>query len=577
MADKTASARTLWLRVALIAAAIAAFADAMSYATANEATPQQVVFCVCLALGCALLLTFATRRMAVALLTTSVLALLLQTIALLKMQYLNLPLFAPDLFYYSNGNTLEVIEHYPEISQEIIGRLLFALGLIGLCGFCEPPLWRRMRWPRRLLVQLFGIFASVAAIWGVSRPAGPFKEIHAPGPWESITSTSPLTAFVLSAYRMHVSLPAPDPQLADRYDWGAAASPEKSADPTPHRVLPDIVVVLEESTFDPTILDACTIPQCTSPLFAADANTAAHGPLHVHTFGGGTWTSEFALFTGLPTTLFGDGGFYAPFNLAPRVRFALPRLLKQRGYRNIAVYPMPATFGDARRAYMDYGFDEFHDSSEFHLTWTSPDSAIEGELEKIYAKARAENDQPLFVMLLTMRQHGPHNESLATLAPPFDKPLFPHLDAKANVHLGNYLSRMTGSLEALNRLQATLFASGRPAILVHFGDHQPSFDGQMWQLPNTAAAEKLGDPRGTTYYMIRSNLADASKHDYPVLDIGFLAGLILDTADIPKSPFFTANTAMRQRCDGRYLDCADKTLLDSYLSFVFTRLRAIAN
>ena len=238
---------------------------------------------------------------------------------------------------------------------------------------------------------------------------------------------------------------------------------------------------------------------------------------------------------------------------------------------------MPATFGDARRAYIDYDFDDFHDSSEFSLRWESPDIAIEQELEKIYRKARSESDQPLFIMLLTMRQHGPHNDPLETLPKPFDRPLFAKLDAKANLHLGNYLARLNGSLEAVDHLQATLLAGSRPFVLVHFGDHQPSFDGQMGELPNTPAAQALGDPRGTTYYMIRSNIANAPTHNYPVLDIGFLASVILDTAGIRKSAFFSANSAMRERCAGRYLDCTNKNLLDSYLSFVFTHLHVIAN
>jgi phosphoglycerol transferase MdoB-like AlkP superfamily enzyme len=311
-------------------------------------------------------------------------------------------------------------------------------------------------------------------------------------------------------------------------------------------------------------------------MFDIDAQTIGHGPLRVHTFGGGTWTSEFAFFTGLPHTLFGPGGLYAPFNLAPRVRYTLPRVLKEHGYRNIAVYPMPANFVNARRAYTFYGFDAFHDAGEFNLVWESPDLAIEQELEKIYRRERAATDQPLFVMLLTMRQHGPHGDPYAKLAKPYDHALFPPLDDKVNLRMSNYLARMAGSAQALSRLQSVLFGAGRPAILAHFGDHQPSFDGLMDSLRTTEAAAQFGDPHSLTYFMIRSNLENTPRHAYAVLDLGFLAGLILDAAEIPKGPFFTANAALRERCEGHYLDCPDKELLDSYLSFVFGRLHAVS-
>ena len=565
-----------WRHALLVVLAIVAFVAAMIRATSQETEPGEAFFCACLAAALAALLIFATRRIALGLLLAAGIALALRTISLIKMQYLQMPLFAPDLFYFGNGDTLDVVHHYPAIWHAIAVRALLALVAFGACIAWERPLWRGLRPQRRIALQGAGMFASASLLWGLSTPAGPFAHIHARGAWEGITSSSPLTSFVLSLYRMHVTLPALDAELADRYSWGESPTPEEPPAAAKKRTLPDIVVVLEESTFNPTILADCTIAECTSPLFAADARTAAHGPLHVHTFGGGTWTSEFTFFTGLPTPLFGPGGTYAPFNLAPRVRYALPRLLKRHGYKNIAVYPMQANFGNAKRAYAYYGFDDFHDSGEFNLTWESPDLAIEQEFEKIYKRERAASDQPLFLMLLTMRQHGPHNDPYAKLAKPFDRPLFPGLDEQANLHLGNYLARMAGSLEALNHLQSMLFAGDRPAILVQFGDHQPSFDGQMWSLRNTAAAEKLGDPRGTTYYMIRTNLANAPEHAYPVLDLGFLAGLILDTADIPEGPFFTANAAFRERCAGRYLDCADKNLRESYLSFVFGRLQAVS-
>src|SRR4029453_6509984 len=100
----------------------------------------------------------------------------------------------------------------------------------------------------------------------------------------------------------------------------------------------DVISILEESTFDPRILKVCTLPMCKHKMFDADRNTRAHGLLTVHTFGGGTWTSEFALLTGLAHTLFGNAGLYAPYNLAPRVEHTLPKAFKSAGYRGVALY-----------------------------------------------------------------------------------------------------------------------------------------------------------------------------------------------------------------------------------------------
>ncbi|MEO8673064.1 MAG: sulfatase-like hydrolase/transferase [Tahibacter sp.] len=140
---------------------------------------------------------------------------------------------------------------------------------------------------------------------------------------------------------------------------------------------PDIFVVLEESTFDPCVLPQCDITECALPeFFDADARTVASGPLLVHTFGGATYTSEFASLSGLPHTLFGAAGRYAPYKLAPLMRGTLPARLAELGYRSVAIYPIYGEFLKARHAHANYGFDAFHDAAELGLDWGSHDAQV---------------------------------------------------------------------------------------------------------------------------------------------------------------------------------------------------------
>jgi hypothetical protein len=84
------------------------------------------------------------------------------------------------------------------------------------------------------------------------------------------------------------------------------------------------------------------------------------------------------------------------------------------------------------------------------------------------------------------------------------------------------------------------------------------------------------DSNFITYYMLKTNYKPArSGYAYPALDISFAGGLILDIAGVPKDIFFQANALMRERCQGRYLDCPDKPLLDSYDNYVFDTLHAV--
>lgn len=558
------------LQGSLIVLSSAIFFAAIWLCSVGEQLPSEAWFCGCVAVLLAAVFAGITRRIGFSLLLSAALLFALLATSAAKTQYLGTPLFVPDLQYFSNRETLAVVAQYPEIWHCVLTSVLAAVVLLFVTWFVERPLGMHTRRRKCWSAQVFALLLAVGGLFAVFAPGGVFKTLMIDDPWSLMVAASPTTSFLLSIHHMRVIVPQPDPAAADRYEWAPVQPVIATKKPAP-----DIVVVLEESTFDPHTLSLCTIPQCDAQMFHDDAQTNAHGALRVHAWGGGTWTSEFALLTGLPTPMFGPGGIYAPYNLAPRVSYSLPRLLKTQGYRNIAIYPLDGNFVNARHAYSAYGFDEFYDNNIFHFAWTSTDLDVEREFEKIYHDERAKTDQPLFFMILTMRQHGPHNDALEKLAKPFDHALFASLDETRNRNMSNYLARLHDSGEALSAIQKTLFNGFRPALLIHFGDHQPSFDGLMLKIPRTAAAQALGDPYTVTYYKIDSSVADSPRLSYPMLDLGFLAGLIIDVAGLPEGAFFQANALMRERCGGRYLDCKDKDLLESYQSHLFNRLHVI--
>jgi hypothetical protein len=201
--------------------------------------------------------------------------------------------------------------------------------------------------------------------------------------------------------------------------------------------------------------------------------------------------------------------------------------------------------------------------------------------DRIYADEKKQHgDRPLFIMLLTLRQHGPHSTPLKEQPPPYDKPLFPNhwkpkgLDDWMNLNLGNYLYRLDGSDVAMTHLEKSLLDGDRPTLLFHFGDHQPSFDGAIRELKKTVPAQ-VTDPNFVTYYMLKTNFTPPRRYDYPVFDLSFGGSLILDIAGIRKDEFFEANALMRDRCKGFYLNCPNKPLLDSYQNRIFHELSVL--
>jgi phosphoglycerol transferase MdoB-like AlkP superfamily enzyme len=392
--------------------------------------------------------------------------------------------------------------------------------------------------------------------------------------WATITDRSYLTAFLSSFSDTEVRIPPTPPIVDTSIDWKLDA-PLKAPQ---HR--PDVVAILEESTFDPRMLNVCTIPQCKLSMFRPDARTRATGPLTVHTFGGGTWTSEFAFETGLADVLFGNAGLYAPYSLAPRVVHTLPRAFKAAGYRVIAVYSHSGEFLNSRNAYANYGFDMFYDGSDLGLGWDSTDQDLFRVLREIYSdETEAHPNQPLFIFTLTLHQHGPHMTPLQELPAPFDRPLFsgkfkpPDLDRWLNLNLGNYLHRAALSSQMLEALESMLWSSGRETVLMHFGDHQPSFDGAIHAIPKSAPKAAGPNTSRVTYFMLKTSFPMTRMRHYDALDIVYLGSLLLDAAGVPKDAFYQANTLLRERCAGRYLTCRDKRMLVSYHNYLFNTLK----
>jgi len=555
----------LFRPVAAAIVAVVAFAYVAMRVCHLETGPLARLFCIALMLSIALLSATASGRVASGTFCASLFAALVWRASVLKLHYMHEPLMAPDLRYLAGTLAHDVMRHYPHVLGKNVAALAGGVALAVVLWRLESPgLWRRGHLRKRVFVSALATVPLLLCLW----PRGPFHGIYSTPTWDFIAEgeRNPLSTFVRSFREMRIE----SPPRAAHANAGAWQGPESVATPA---TKPDIVAVLEESTLDPRQWADCTVPRCTFPMFQPDAATRAFGPLRVHTYGGATWTSEFTFFAGLPQTVFGPAGIYAPYNLAPRMRYSLPRQLKALGYRTVAVYPMPANFVDAADAYRNYGFDEFHDSDELGLTWGSDDQVIFDHLRALFRRLRAETSQPLFFMVATMRQHGPHDEALDTLPPPWNEPPAPALGEPLNRNLGTYLYRLHRSDTAIADLRAFLFDSGRPALLVQFGDHHPSFDGLETTLPSALPGETKSDARVDTYYRIDTNFAAAQVRVDGVLDLAFLGGVVLEVAGLPADAYFQANERLREACAGLFDRCRRETR-ESYFAYVFDSLHA---
>ena len=343
---------------------------------------------------------------------------------------------------------------------------------------------------------------------------------------------------------------------------------------------PDILLVLEESTFDATLIRSCLPADCDNAMLhpLPSAKRTQQGPLLVHTTGGGTWLAEFAIMTGYDWRIFGRGGAYAPVSLAPRMHASLPMHLRALGYRTVAIYPTDGNFLSAQSAYDYYGFDEFYAARDLQLPddWQATYDRV--VFNKALQKAqRADDARPLFVFILTIRNHGPHGDGKVLVAPPFRDA------AKRNgVAFADYLARMRDSSTDFTQLATVWLKSERPRVIAWFGDHQPEVAWEFTEHPELLYLDRTA--RNTsgkqlqylTQYQLSANFGERTQTvAQDALDIAYLGAQLLSFAGLPQDAATTAAREVADKCNGLLIDCTDRELVNDYLRYRINDLQEI--
>ena len=258
-------------------------------------------------------------------------------------------------------------------------------------------------------------------------------------------------------------------------------------------LLPNIVFFHAESTFDPALAFKLSAP-VKLPLWSKQRETRVLSPLRVNIIGGGSWVTEFEVITGVDSRIFGYHGFYTHFYIAPKVKNSFVEYLVRKGYKTAAFYPVEGSFYNAEKAFSYYGFRKFIDGQALGLPadWGS---LIDRDIIKAVIQHGAfESSGPFFYFISTSQNHGPHycrsfeseKEFLTTFAA--------KVSFEQNCELNEYLKRASSTSDAfelvLKQLRQIERVTGRPFVLLVYGDHQPwSFTKGVYSVAGGTDAE----------------------------------------------------------------------------------------
>ncbi|ETI69670.1 LTA synthase family protein [Neobacillus vireti] len=243
----------------------------------------------------------------------------------------------------------------------------------------------------------------------------------------------------------------------------------------PDEEKPNVVVIMSEAFWDPTLLTNVKFNKDPLPYFHQLQKEQSGGMLSVPVFGGSTANTEFEALTGV-STQFLPAGSVPYLNYVTKPISALPNIFRQNGYESTAIHTFHHWFYQRSFVYENLGFDRF--VSLEYIPNPVPDmnfihdKTITDEIMRKINKGNKSN----FIFAVTTQNHGPY--------PAAGKKPYSNIEVELTTKgkefspeakniLEVYSDNLTEIDKQLERLISELKNTNKKTVVVFFGDHLP--------------------------------------------------------------------------------------------------------
>jgi phosphoglycerol transferase MdoB-like AlkP superfamily enzyme len=470
---------------------------------------------------------------------------LIYGVNVLKVKTLAIPLMPADfrmLGQLNNGGAELLSGYLPHVVLLVVAAIV-VIGLLVAWFRFEPPVWRKRprRWRATASVVLFAALVTLVA--GVPFWRGVYNQ-KALGmqPWSPVATRQhdgligSLLLFHLQFGSEHRKADVPAAlALMAQYEprIAAQASPPAAGDGQK----PDIVVILSESFFDPTIMKGYPPGTDLTPNLHRLERNGTSGWLHVPTFGGGTIRTEFEVLTGLSLRYFPEVQF--PYlQIHQKTIPGIVRLLAGDGYTTLAVHGNNPGFWNRTTAFKELGFDKFISIADF-----PPDDAVnDGKYmsDKSFTdellRQLPDSGPPRFVLGISIEAHGPYDQDYGIDTKVRDAIPVPSgvTEPHAKKELQNYIYHMRHADQQLGRLVDTLAQRKRRTVVLFFGDHLPALVPAFQQ---AGFRNGQGFLTQTVPYILvdTAHMDHAARRNAAAWE---LPGMLLQEAGVGHDPYF---------------------------------------
>jgi len=335
------------------------------------------------------------------------------------------------------------------------------------------------------------------------------------------------------------------------------------------KVYPNIVMIMSESFCDPNQIDNVTyskdpieyVRKLSENKIKKLKGNVISGKFISSTFAGGTSNIEYEAFTGTSSAFLPYG--YVPYtDLEDKMERlqTIQKVLKNNGYKTVAMHSYDGTFYNRHKIYPNIGFDVFIEEND--LKNVGYYGKYVGDItvyENIINQLENNKKKPVFIWALTMQNHTPYTAKNLDSNSLYIDVKSSMLSEVAKDKLTGYVNQVYESSNKLETLINYLEKSNRPTILLFYGDHMPGLyevyadtnmittqDTTKW---TTAEMKKMH----TIPYFIYQNFDNENKlqktDEVGAMNLG---NMLLNLAGVEKSSYFkfldTVNyTSIRDR------------------------------
>jgi phosphoglycerol transferase MdoB-like AlkP superfamily enzyme len=385
----------------------------------------------------------------------------------MKMRYFNEPFYPWDLYLLRSA--LSISKHYITIKVVIILLLSLAAAVFVIARHFT---WIKNAVKPRLTLYILPVTAILVMTNMMILDSIPrLSDVSIQKSWYVGKAEVLANGFFVQNYFYLTDLDKylhskPPEYSREKMEQISRSLTEKTIEQTTGKGKPNIIVLMSESFWDPTQLKGLSF----SKDITQNLKKYQKGEIISPAVGGSTANVEFEALTGL-SMYFMNPGILTYNVYLRRDTPSIASVMKEAGYRTIAVHPNAGWFYNRDKVYDFLGFQDFFDLESFNLKEDAKGPHVSDEklVEKILSLLN-EGDEPKFIFAVSMQNHDPYQDKYKDLEveAKSDK-----LNASETALMSGYAQGILDADRALGKLIDTLDKSGTPTLVYFFGDHLP--------------------------------------------------------------------------------------------------------